>query len=95
MKNKGDWYETSSKMIDLSLAISIITLVVNGLKTPFESRRFSGLIKKKKQLDVVYKKTQFKYIDAWDRCSGLLYWDDPKGWDGKGGEGGVQDGEHM
>ena len=50
-------------MIDLSLAISIITLVVNGLKTPFESQRFSGLIKKK-QLDVVYKKTQFKYIDA-------------------------------
>ena len=47
MKNKGDWYETSSKMIDLSLAISIITLFVNGLKTPFESQRFSGLIKKK------------------------------------------------
>ena len=24
-------------------------------------------------------------------CSGLVYWDDPEGWDGEGG-GGVQDG---
>ena len=28
-------------------------------------------------------------------CSGLVHWDDPEGWDGKGGERGVQDGEHM
>ena len=28
-------------------------------------------------------------------CSGLVLWDDPEGWDGKGGERGVQDGEHI
>ena len=28
-------------------------------------------------------------------CSGLLWWDDPEGWDGEGGGKGVQDGEHM
>ena len=28
-------------------------------------------------------------------CSGLMYWDDPEGWDGEGGERWVQDGEHM
>ena len=28
-------------------------------------------------------------------CSGLLYWDDPEGWDGEGGGNGTQDGEHM
>ena len=28
-------------------------------------------------------------------CSGLVYWDDPEGWYGDGGEKGVQDGEHM
>ena len=29
-------------------------------------------------------------------CPGLVYWDDPEGWDGEGGgERGVQDGEHM
>ena len=28
-------------------------------------------------------------------CSGLVHWDDPEGWDGEGGEKGVQDGEHM
>ena len=29
------------------------------------------------------------------KCSGLLHWDDPEGWDGEGGERGVQDGGHM
>ena len=28
-------------------------------------------------------------------CSGLVHWDDPEGWDGKGGGRGVQDGERM
>ena len=32
------------------------------------------------------------------RCLGLVpqtNWDDPEGWDGEGGGGGVQDGKHM
>ena len=29
------------------------------------------------------------------RCSGLVHWDDPEGWDGEGGGRGVQDGEHT
>ena len=33
--------------------------------------------------------------DAWDKCLGLLHWDDPEGWDGEGGGRGVQDGEHS
>ena len=28
-------------------------------------------------------------------CPGLVYWDDPEGWDVEGGGRGVQDGEHM
>ena len=28
-------------------------------------------------------------------CSGLVHWDDPEGWAGKGYGTGVQDGEHM
>ena len=28
-------------------------------------------------------------------CSGLVHWDDPEGWRGKGGGRGVQDGEHV
>ena len=27
--------------------------------------------------------------------SGLVHWDDPEGWDGKGGGRRVQDGEHI
>ena len=29
------------------------------------------------------------------RCSGLVHWDYPEGWDGKGGGRGFQDGEHV
>ena len=29
------------------------------------------------------------------RCSWLVHWDDPEGWDGEGGGRGVQGGEHM
>ena len=28
-------------------------------------------------------------------CSGLVHWDDPKGWYGVGARRGVQDGEHV
>ena len=27
------------------------------------------------------------------RCSGLVHWDDPEGWDGKGSGRGLQDGD--
>ena len=33
--------------------------------------------------------------DAWDKCSGLVHWEDPEGWDGEGGGRGDQDGEHI
>ena len=29
------------------------------------------------------------------RCSGLVHWDDPEGWDREEGGSRVQDGEHM
>ena len=34
-------------------------------------------------------------LDARDKCSGLVHWDDPEGWDGEAGRRGVQDGELM
>ena len=34
-------------------------------------------------------------FDTRDKCSGLVPWDDPEGWDGEGGGRGAQDGEHM
>ena len=34
-------------------------------------------------------------LDAWDKCSGLVHWDDPEGWDGEGGGTEVQDGEQT
>ena len=34
-------------------------------------------------------------LDAWDKCSGLVHWEDPEGWDGEGGGRGRWDGEYM
>ena len=34
-------------------------------------------------------------LDAWDRCSGLVHWEDPEGWDGEGGRRGDRVGEHI
>ena len=34
-------------------------------------------------------------LDAWDKCSGLVHWDDPEGWDGEEGEREGQDGGRM
>ena len=34
-------------------------------------------------------------LDAWDKCSGLVHWEDPEGWDGEGGGRGDWDGEYM
>ena len=33
--------------------------------------------------------------DAWDRCSGLVYWEDPEESGGEGGRRGDRDGEYM
>ena len=34
-------------------------------------------------------------LGARDKCSGLVHWEDPEGWDGEGVGRGDQDGEHM
>ena len=34
-------------------------------------------------------------LDARDKCSGLVYWEDPEGWGGEGGGRGDPDGEYM
>ena len=34
-------------------------------------------------------------LDAWDKCSGLVHWEDPEGWGEEGGGRGDQDGEYM
>ena len=33
-------------------------------------------------------------LDARDKCSGLVHWDDPERWNGEGGGKGIQE-EHM
>ena len=34
-------------------------------------------------------------LGAWDKCSGLVHWEDPEGSGGEGAGRGGRDGEHM
>ena len=37
----------------------------------------------------------FFYLDAWDKCSDLVHWEDPEGSGGEGDGRGDRDGEYM
>ena len=55
----------------------------------FKIIRFTKLLKELKLSSETDRQSR---LDAWDKCSGLVHWDDPEGWDGEGGGRGVQDG---
>ena len=45
---------------------------------------------------VIYGETDHQpRLDAWDKCSGLVHWEDPEGSGREGGEREDQDGEYM
>ena len=45
---------------------------------------------------IIYGETDHQpRLDAWDKCSGLVHWEDPEESGGEGGERGDQDGEYM
>ena len=45
---------------------------------------------------IIYSETDHQLrLDAWDKCSGLVHWEDPEGSGGEGGERGDGDGEYM
>ena len=45
---------------------------------------------------IVYSETDHQpRLDAWDKCSGLVHWEDPEGAGREGGGKGDWDGEYM
>ena len=45
---------------------------------------------------IIYSETYHQpRWDAWDKCSGLVHWEDPEKLDGEGGGRGDRDGEYM
>ena len=45
---------------------------------------------------IIYSETDHQpRLDAWDKCSGLVHWEDPEGSGGEGGGRGDRDGEYM
>ena len=45
---------------------------------------------------IIYSETDHQpRWDAWDKCSGLVHWEDPEESGGEGGGRGYRDGEHM
>ena len=84
----------------------MITLYSGQKKRCRYIEQIFGLCGRRRGWDVLREKHWNKYtikgetdhqprLDAWDKYSGLVHWEDPEGWDGEGGGRGVQDGEHM
>ena len=47
-------------------------------------------------LYIIYGETDHQpRLDAWDKCSGLVHWEDPEGSGKEGGGRGNQDAEYM
>ena len=45
---------------------------------------------------IIYSETDHQpRLDAWDKCSGLVHWEDPEELSGEGGGRGYRDGEYM
>ena len=45
---------------------------------------------------IIYSETDHQpRWDAWDKCSGLVHWEDPEGSGGEGGGSGDRNGEYM
>ena len=51
---------------------------------------------RKNNMYIIYSETDHQpRWDAWDKCSGLVHWEDPEGLGGEGGGRGDRDGEYM
>ena len=50
----------------------------------------------KNSIYIIYNETDHQpRWDAWDKCSGLVHWEDPEESGGEGGGRGDRDGEYM
>ena len=50
----------------------------------------------KNSMYIIYSETDHQpRLDAWDKCLGLVHWEDPEGSGRKGGGRGDRDGEYM
>ena len=82
--------------------IVMITLYAKQKDTDVQNRLLDsvgggeGGMFRKNSMYIVYSETDHQpRWDAWDRCSGLVHWEDPEGSGGEGGGRGDRDGEHM
>ena len=60
-------------------------------------RRWGDLREQHRNMYIIKYETDLQSrLDAWDKCLGLVHWDDPEGWDGEGGgRGGSGWGTHV
>ena len=84
----------------------MITLYAEQKKRHRCTEQTFGLCGRKQGWDVSREQHRNMYIissetdhqprlDAWDKCSGLVHWEDPEGLDREGGGRGDRDGEYM
>ena len=59
-------------------------------------KKNEGEMFQKNSMYIIYSETDHQpRLDAWDKCSGPVHWEDPEESGGAGGGRGDQDGEDM
>ena len=89
------YHNHQNKIIKIELELDrVLGSRIHGLM--YDLKSLLCVLKKLKQVDTIKGETDHQpRLDAWDKCSGLVHWEDPEGWDGEGGGRGDRDGEHM
>ena len=64
--------------------------------TLWEKARWDVSREQHQNMYIIYGETDHQpRLDAWDKCSGLVHWEDPEGLGREGGGSGDRDGEYM
>ena len=65
-------------------------------RTDFWTLWEGGMFQKNSMYMLIYSETDHQpRWDAWDKCSGLVHWEDPEEPRAEGGVGGDWDGDYM
>ena len=66
------------------------------VKSEFHVGEGEGGMFRENSMYIIYSETEHQpRWDAWDKCSGLVHWEDPEESGGEGGGRGYRDGEYM
>ena len=82
-------------ILTLSVLPHALIVIYSSKESASLRQPFFGMFQEN-SMCIIYSETDHQpRLDAWDKCSGLVHWEDPEESGGEGGGRGDQDGEYM